>query len=118
MSQSLLITLDNKHIGIVRNPYERAVSLYFDSLNYIGFEKWLDTEAPIPQKLLYKNCDIIVRFEDWRNEFDSLNLQPKDTSILESVRIFDDWERWLTIRIKTKLFHLYRHDIDTYGYRI
>jgi len=118
VSQSLLITLDNKHIGIVRNPYERAISLYFESLNYIGFEKWLDNEAPIPQKLLYKNCDIVVRFEDWRNEFEALNLQLEDTSILESVKIFDDWERWLTIKIKTKLFQLYRHDIETYGYRI
>ena len=89
-----LILKDNKNkIGVVRNPYERVVTEYFYSFNYIGFDKWLTQFTPAPQVELYKNCDIIINFNDWQKELQELNLQPKDTSILDDVKIITDWQR-------------------------
>ena len=46
MNQSLYLESDNKLIGVIRNPYERAVSLYKLSYYWIGFDKWLLEENP------------------------------------------------------------------------
>ena len=37
---SLILKDKKKTIGVVRNPYERAVTEYFYAFNYIGFDKW------------------------------------------------------------------------------
>jgi len=112
-----LILKDNKNkIGVVRNPYERVVTEYFYSFNYIGFDKWLTEFTPAPQVELYKNCDIIINFNDWQKELQELNLQPKDTSILDDIKIITDWQRWYTIKSKNYVAVLYKDDITTYGY--
>ena len=48
----LILKTDNKTIGVVRNPFEKAVSDYYASLNYIGFEKWITKQTPEYQTLL------------------------------------------------------------------
>ena len=53
MSQPLLLTCDNKTIGVVRNPFERVVTEYFYSFNYIGFDKWITKFTPTPQVELF-----------------------------------------------------------------
>ena len=112
-----LILKDNKNkIGVVRNPYERVVTEYFYSFNYIGFDKWLTQFTPAPQVELYKNCDIIINFNDWQKELQELNLQPKDTSILDDVKEIDGWRNWYTLHTRTTIGVLYKDDITTYGY--
>ena len=112
-----LILKDNKNkIGVVRNPYERVVTEYFYSFNYIGFDKWLTQFTPAPQVELYKNCDIIINFDDWQKELQELNLQPKDTSILDDVKEIDGWRNWYTLHTRTTIGVLYKEDIITYGY--
>ena len=112
-----LILKDNKNkIGVVRNPYERVVTEYFYSFNYIGFDKWLTQFTPAPQVELYKNCDIIINFNDWQKELQELNLQPKDTSILDDVKEIDGWRNWYTLHTRTTIGVLYKEDIITYGY--
>ena len=69
---SLILQCDNETIGVVRNPYERIVSLYIQSLDYIGMDAWVDKSTPELQTVLYKDCDHIVRFEAWKEE---LNFQ-------------------------------------------
>ena len=53
MSQPLLLNCDNHSIGVVRNPFERVVTEYFYSFNYIGFDKWATEFTPTPQVELY-----------------------------------------------------------------
>tara|TARA_Y100000356_G_C11051634_1_gene179059 strand:+ start:131 stop:481 length:351 start_codon:yes stop_codon:yes gene_type:complete len=113
---SLKLKYKNKSIGIVRNPYERVVTEYYYSFNYIGFDKWAKEFPLTPQTELYKNCDYIVNFDNWKQELKEFNLHPKDTSILDDVKIVTDWNRWYTMRSKTHIAGLYKDDIMTYGY--
>ena len=81
----LIVKCKSKTIGVIRNPYERAVSEYYASLNYIGFDKWIYDFTPEQQTDLYKDCDYIIRYESWEQDLKDLNLHPKDTSILKSL---------------------------------
>lgn len=116
MSQPLLLTCDNHSIGVVRNPFERVVTEYFYSFNYIGFDKWATEFTPTPQVELFKDCDYIVNYSDWQQELKEFDLHPKDTSILDDIKIVEDWKRWYTIKSKTHIAILYKDDITTYGY--
>lgn len=114
---SLILKDKKKTIGVVRNPYERAVTEYFYAFNYIGFDKWCLKFPLEAQTKLYKDCDYIVNFSAWEDELKELNLHPKDTSVLEDVKIVTDWKRWYTIKSKTNIAVLYKDDIMTYGHR-
>ena len=116
MSLPLLLDCDNHSVGVVRNPFERVVTEYFYSFNYIGFDKWVTKFTPIPQVELFKDCDYIVNYSDWQQELKEFDLHPKDTSILDDVKIVEDWRRWYTIKSKTHIAILYKDDITTYGY--
>ena len=113
---SLKLKYKNNSIGVIRNPYERVVTEYFYSFNYIGFDKWITDFTPTPQVELYKDCDFIINFSDWQQELKEFDLHPKDTSILEDVKIVTDWQRWYTMKSKTYIAVLYKDDIVTYGY--
>ena len=75
----LIVKCKTKTIGVIRNPYERAVSEYYASLNYIGFDKWIYKFTPEQQTDLYKDCDYIIRYESWKQDLKDLDLHPKDT---------------------------------------
>ena len=112
----LILKTNNKTIGVVRNPYHKAIADYYASLNYIGFDKWIHKSMPPQQVSLYKNCDYIIRYESWKQDLEELKLHPKDTSILDDVKIITDWQRWYTIKSKNYVAVLYKDDITTYGY--
>ena len=116
MSQPLLLTYDSKTIGVVRNPYERLVALYQQSFDFIGFDNWIVKSKPELQTVLFKDCDYIIRFEAWEDELKFHNLHPKDTSILKSLKVNQDWKNWYTLRTRTMIAELYHNDIVTYGY--
>lgn len=116
MNQSLLLNYDNKTIGVVRNPYERVVSLYMQGLDYIGFDKWLVKNKPEKQVVLYKDCDHLVRFEDWETELKLFDLHPKDTSILQDESVVPMYDKWYTMKTKTLVYSMYHEDIEYYGY--
>ena len=111
----LIVKCKNKTIGVIRNPYERAVSEYFVSLNYIGFDKWIYDFTPEQQTDLYKDCDYIIRYESWEQDLKDLNLHPKDTSILDDVKEIDGWRNWYTLHSRSTIGVLYKEDIITYG---
>ena len=112
----LIVKCKTKTIGVIRNPYERAVSEYYASLNYIGFDKWIYEFTPEQQTDLYKDCDYIIRYESWKQDVKDLDLTPEDTSILESIKEVYDWKSWYTLRTRTIIAQLYHNDITTYGY--
>lgn len=116
MNQSLFLNYDKQTIGVIRNPYERVVALYMQSLDYIGLDNWLAKCPPEKQVVLYKDCDHLVRFEAWEDELKFHDLHPKDTSILKDEEIVPMWNRWYTMKTKTLVYSLYREDIKTYGY--
>ena len=41
MNQVLILEVGSTKIGVVRNPYERAVFHYMHGLNWIGFDNWI-----------------------------------------------------------------------------
>ena len=62
MSQSLYLVSNKTKIGVIRNPYERAVTEYQNSLNYIGFDEWLQanpmqSQKEVEQKFLFCNLE-------------------------------------------------------------
>ena len=112
----LILKTNNKTIGVVRNPFHKAIADYYASLNYIGFDKWIHKSMPPQQVSLYKDCDYIIRYESWKQDLKELKLHPKDTSILESLKVNQDWRNWYTLRTRTMIAELYHNDIVTYGY--
>ena len=112
----LILKTNNKTIGVVRNPYHKAIADYYASLNYIGFDKWIHESMPPQQVSLYKNCDYIIRYESWKQDLEELKLHPKDTSILDDVKEIDGWRNWYTLHTRTTIGVLYKEDIITYGY--
>ena len=112
----LILKTNNKTIGVVRNPYHKAIADYYASLNYIGFDKWIYEFTPKQQTDLYKDCDYIIRLEAWERALKDLDLTPEDTSILESIKVVYDWKSWYTLRTRTIIAQLYHNDITTYGY--
>ena len=112
----LILKEGKKEIGVVRNPFDKVISDYYTSLNYIGFDKWISKETPEYQTLLYKDCDYIIRLEAWERDLKDLDLTPEDTSILESIKVVYDWKSWYTLRTRTIIAQLYHNDITTYGY--
>ena len=117
MSQSLLLNCDDgSSIGVVRNPFERVISEYYASINYIGLDAWL-AECPLKSQVeLYKNCDYLITFDTWETDLELWNLHPKDTSILESVKVIPMWNRWYTLKTRTLVARIYKDDITTFGY--
>ena len=112
----LILKTNNKTIGVVRNPFHKAIADYYASLNYIGFDRWIHESMPPQQVSLYKDCDYIIRYESWKQDLKELKLHPKDTSILESLKVNQDWRNWYTLRTRTMIAELYHNDIVTYGY--
>ena len=116
MSQSLYLELDNKLIGVIRNPYERVVSLYKLSYYWIGFDKWLLEEKPETQCSLYEDCDYLIRLENWQEELDKLGV-PTNNSFLKKVWVSTDYKRWYTVKSLNLVTQLYHEDIKRFGYR-
>ena len=112
----LILKTNNKTIGVVRNPFHKAIADYYASLNYIGFDRWIHESMPPQQVSLYKDCDYIIRYESWKQDLKDLDLHPKDTSILESLKVNEDWRNWYTLRTRTMIAELYHNEIVTYGY--
>ena len=118
MSQSLYLVSNKVKIGVVRTPYERAVTEYQNSLNYIGFDKWLIENPMQSQREMYKDMDVLIRLEDWKHELEELELPVEDTSILENLFIAPMWDNWYTLRTSTSVADLYQEDILTFGYSL
>tara|TARA_B100001123_G_C15105789_1_gene945417 strand:+ start:585 stop:941 length:357 start_codon:yes stop_codon:yes gene_type:complete len=116
MNQSLFLEYDNGTIGVVRNPYERLVSLYRDSWDYIGFDKWIDKSNLKSQVELYSDCANIITLEHWEQDLIALDIEPKNSSILMEQTISADYKRWYTNKSLLIVARLIKPDLDTYGY--
>ena len=116
MNQNLLLKSNKGTVGVIRNPYERVIALYYQDLDYCGLDKWLSKKQPAKQVDLCKDCDYLIRFEDWKQELKDYELEVKDTSILRDEEIVPMWDRWYTLRTQSLVYHLYHEDITTYGY--
>ena len=112
----ILTTTNNKTIGVTRNPYERVVSLYMLSLDYIGLDKWIDKHKPIMQTEQFASCDYLIRFENWEQELLDLEVDVIDKSEVEkSIEVYDR-KGWYTVNTRSHVAELYHNDIITYGY--
>jgi hypothetical protein len=105
-------------IGVIRNSFERVVIEYQNSLNYVGFDVWLNANVMQSQKEIYKDCNILIRLEDWKHELEELDLHPKDTSVLENLFVAPMWKQWYTLRTRSSVATLYKDDIITFGYTL
>ena len=124
MNQSLFLEYDKKgflttrsgSIGVIRNPYERLVSLYRDSWDWSGFEVWIKDNEIEGQWSLYKDCDYIISLEHWEQDLIALNVEPKNSSILMDQTFSDDWKRWYGKGLLDVVYPLVSKDLTTYGY--
>lgn len=118
MSQNLFLESAKVKIGVIRNPFERAVTEYQNSINYIGFDIWLNSNVMRSQKEIYKDCNILIRLEDWKHELEELELPVEDTSVLENLFVAPMWKQWYTLKSRTSVADLYKEDIITFGYTL
>ncbi len=116
MNQSLFLESDSGNIGVIRNPYERLVSLYRDSWDYCGFDIWVGKSDIKPQVELYRDCKYIISLEHWEQDILGLGIEPKNSSILTEQTISDDYKRWYTNKSLLVCVRLIKPDLDTYGY--
>ena len=65
MNQVLILEIGSTKIGVIRNPYERAVFHYMHGLNWIGFDKWIQENNLVSQVEAYKHCIELIAFDDW-----------------------------------------------------
>ena len=119
MKQTIYVELSDYKISIIRNPYERIITLYRGSWNWIGLEDWIRKTNIKPQCELYENCDGIVRLEDWECDFTDLDLQVPDEKYMETLykKYSTDYTRWYGRNLKDMVAPLVKPDLDTYGYR-
>jgi len=116
MNQILILEDDDKKIAVVRNTYERAVFHYLHGLNFIGFDNWLMEGNLLSQKEIYKDCTHFIDFNDWENELKTLNLHPKDTSVMKGHKQITDYKNWYTLKSVQVIFHLYSDELKQFGY--
>lgn len=116
MKDNFWIQSNKGQVGVVRNPFERVVTLYFHGLDYIGLDNWVEAHKPELQVNLYKDCNFIIRLEHWERDLAELDIEVKDTSELERAFYSDQWRRWYTMRTRTHITELYHQDLMTFGY--
>jgi len=114
--QELILTYEGKDIAVVRNSYERAVACYLQGMDWIGFDTWLSEGNLLDQKKLYKNCTYFIDFKDWKNELETLDLHPKDTSVMAGLNHISDYKNWYTMKSITLMYQLYSEEINHFGY--
>ena len=78
MRQSIYIEIDSKKVAVVRNPYERVITLYRESWDWIGLSDWVQKNEITPQSELYKDCEYIICLESWKEDLDALGLEPTE----------------------------------------
>jgi len=116
MSQSLILNYGDEKIAVVRDTYERAVWSYMHGLDFIGFDNWLLQGNLASQVELYKDCNHFIDFKDWKNELELLNLHPEDTSVMEGLYSISDYKNWYTLKSLQVIFHLYKDELNQFGF--
>jgi hypothetical protein len=116
MNQSLFLEYDNGKLAVIRNPYERLVSLYRDSWDWYGFDKWVINNNIKPQAELYSDYDEVITLEYWEQDCIALDIEPIDSSILMKQTVSNDYKRWYTNKSLIIVAKIIKPDIDTYGY--
>lgn len=113
-----ILTDSDKNIGIVRNPFERVISLYKASWGYSTLAQWLDSNEITPQCELYKDCDAVITLESWKTDSEALGITP-DKDILTKLESMysSDYKRWYGEELKKRIEAIAQSDLDTYGYR-
>ena len=108
MSQSLYLVSNKTKIGVIRNTYERAVTEYQNSLNYIGFDEWLQANPMQSQKEMYKDMDVLIRLEDWEHELEEL--KSKIGTVFQGSALFDSMNIEENVMFPLKMFTNYSND--------
>ena len=116
MNQSLFLEYDSGKIAVVRNPYERLVSLYRDSWDWYGFDKWIADNNIKSQAELYSDYTEVITLEYWEQDCIALDIEPINSSILMKQTISNDYKRWYTNKSLIMAARIIKPDIDTYGY--
>lgn len=116
MIQKLILTDNKVQVGVVRNTYERAVFYYSNSLNYIGFEKWLEEGHLKCQVKMYKKCDYTIDFKNWEQELKELQITPINLEIMDGQVELYDWKNWYTLKSIQTMNKLFSEEITKYGF--
>lgn len=118
MKQSICIEVDDCTIGVVRNPYERVITLYRESWDWIGLEDWVRRTNIQLQSDVYKDCHAVVCLETWEADFKALGITPDKKSMeLLYKKYSTDYKRWYGTNLLNIISPIVQQDLDTYGYR-
>ena len=117
MKQSSYIQVGDKKVAIVRNPYERIITLYRESWNWVGLEIWLEKERIESQTELY-NDELSITLEHWESDCKDLDISPdKKRMELLTKKYSTDYKRWYGRRLMKIVTPIVEQDLMTFGYR-
>lgn len=117
MKQSTYIQVDDKKIAVVRNPYERIVTLYRESWDWVGLETWLQRQHIQSQTELYTN-ELCITLEHWESDCKDLDISPDKKSMeLLTKKYSMDYKRWYGTRLLDIATPIVERDLVTFGYR-
>tara|TARA_B100001778_G_scaffold297379_1_gene270833 strand:+ start:7289 stop:7648 length:360 start_codon:yes stop_codon:yes gene_type:complete len=118
VNQTFCIDINDAKIAVVRNPYERIISLYRGSWNWIGILDWVQKYQLKPQCELYKDYDYVICLESWEDDCNVLGITPDKNSMeMLKKKYSEDYRRWYGRTLLKIVAPLVKPDLDTYGYR-
>jgi len=100
--------------NIVRNPYERLVSLYLEDWVRIGFGPWLEKQNITPQADLIDQTKPVLHLENLKAEVEAFNLDP--SGYTNAPVPTEHWQRWYDDALLEQVEPIVKKDLLTFGY--
>ena len=117
MRETSYIEIGKTKYGLVRNPYERVIHSYRESWNWIGIMDWVEKYPPELQCELYKGMPTIS-LEYYHDDLPPNTPIDVKNKLKRLKKMYsDDYRRWYSQKMKSKIDPLIKKDLETYGYR-
>jgi len=117
MKGSFYILVDGAKVPVIRNPYERIITMYRESWDWCGLEKWLEKQTIESQADLYVGEYPFITLENWEGDSNAFGIAPGEKSIQAMAASYStDYTRWYSERLKKVVAPIVEPDLLTFGY--
>ena len=117
MKGSFYILVDGAKVPVIRNPYERIITMYRESWDWCGLEKWLEKQTIESQADLYVGEYPFITLETWEGDSNAFVIAPGEKSIQAMAASYStDYTRWYSERLKKIVAPIVEPDLLTFGY--